>query len=112
MFMRRIRLFGLLVALVSAVLLAAPVAQAAPQQNWAPASQEQTVMPDGGPTVQGWAFVCSRYVDVGVRHRPGGPAFAQILGGSDIYVDDYRDRVWVHISWPVSGYILYSVVCQ
>jgi hypothetical protein len=64
-----------------------------------------------GPVTNSWRTICSYLRDAGVRHYPGGPAFAQILGGSDVYVDDYRDRVWVHISWPVSGYVLYSSIC-
>jgi len=105
------RILGTIIALVSAAVIAAPVAQASthsPQQQ----TQTQATVVDGGATIQGWAYICRRYETVGVRHWPGAPAYVQLHGGTAIYVDDYRDRVWVHITTPYSGYILYSTVCQ
>lgn len=106
------RVLGIAVALVSALVIVAPVAQASPLPSRELSPQEQMAGAEGGPTIQGWAYICRRFETVGVRHFPGGPAFVQLRGGTRIYVDDYNDRVWVHITQPYHGWILYSTVCQ
>jgi hypothetical protein len=108
--MRRIR--GIAVALVSAMVIVAPVAQASPAPSQELSSQAQPAGAGKDLAIQGWAFICRRYETVGVRHFPGGPAFVQLRGGTRIYVDDYNNRVWVHITQPYHGWILYSTVCQ
>jgi hypothetical protein len=74
-------------------------------------SERAAAVPPGGVVAMSWRHICWSIREAGVRHQPGGPAFVYLAGGSDVYVDDYRDRVWVHINWPVSGYVLYSVIC-
>jgi hypothetical protein len=72
------RVLGIVVALVSALVIVAPVAQASPLPSRELSSQQQVADTAGVPTIQGWAHICRRFETVGVRHFPGGPAFVQL----------------------------------